>query len=886
MIHKISHRGNGHTTYSSNSNSNNNNSNISSLICKVVCLLTIIICMYFGIVIQFAMYHFKNSHSFETTRSSSRDITTTTTNHRQDQDQVAPSKTTSSKERWNQIKQSRNERDTTSTTENIKETTKDDASTKEKKNKKINPFRLHNLDAPLTHGVEPEVLLKSNQEQDSNHHIAMKNDDVTHPTPDYILTAYMEPIHQSEWDVVPLPIRSTATIDQLTVKAYPRLHTCSQLIQQFPIDDNPCTKDSFLPWIHDVFPTHDGQFIQFVAQNQRRCKNGSQEKDILHQQQPQAALFQHISIKRIQVHDDMQEDNAANDESTNEPRFRLATHDDADPESIATRFLCRFKPDHSITTSVFNFDYDWTAYRKRYKNSFDKEDAGIKAIHTSQLIFKCPVPLHLQEQIRTGSSVQHDYATLFVDLIPIRTPPRFGSPDQYLVPQYKEFQNKESAFDGKKVYGTKHVLPKIKDSGRWENIPICLPSLMQYEGQTITDLPKPTSLDLPKVTKQKVRFLEKRSSSAAAAAQPPMIVPPQKKHRLVSCIWASAGYTTRGSRAAINDGQRRLLEWITYNSIIGFDHIYVYDNSGAFSSDISLKPVTDLFPSELVTYIPWPSQVCNNNPNNVDSVGERSSQYAAESSCRLRFGPHVDWIGQFDIDEYLVPMGEMKTITQLLDKLDAEDTRIISFASWRAWPRRAYIDEIVPITDTTVCWSNEPCFDLKIPYKYPMLQAYNCDRQKPGEKKSSMPAEKQLYRADYVLQHFVHYSVATVLSEKNMTEYLKDGFRWTGRAFPDPRQRFGNEITEGLMIHTKSVARQDTAGYERMCHINNTFLSPRRQGLCRLGLPFPSDYNPAISNATKEGYTYNCYVNEQVENYLVPQLVEKLMRTANFFGTQ
>lgn len=46
----------------------------------------------------------------------------------------------------------------------------------------------------------------------------------------------------------------------------------------------------------------------------------------------------------------------------------------------------------------------------------------------------------------------------------------------------------------------------------------------------------------------------------------------------------------------------------------------------------------------------------NNNPNNVDSPGERSSQYAAESSCRLRFGPHVDWFGQFDIDEYFVPM--------------------------------------------------------------------------------------------------------------------------------------------------------------------------------------------------------------------------------------
>ena len=153
-------------------------------------------------------------------------------------------------------------------------------------------------------------------------------------------------------------------------------------------------------------------------------------------------------------------------------------------------------------------------------------------------------------------------------------------------------------------------------------------------------------------------------------------------HHLVSCLWASTGYTTRGNRFAINDGQRRLLEWLTFNKLLGFEHFYIYDNSGAFDSGTTLQPIADMFPGQ-VTIIPWPSKVCNNNPNNVDSVGERSSQYAAESSCRLRFGtfdqqlfwigalqcnplecfflilslslflgPHVKWIGQFDIGKY------------------------------------------------------------------------------------------------------------------------------------------------------------------------------------------------------------------------------------------
>ena len=75
----------------------------------------------------------------------------------------------------------------------------------------------------------------------------------------------------------------------------------------------------------------------------------------------------------------------------------------------------------------------------------------------------------------------------------------------------------------------------------------------------------------------------------------------------------------------------------------------------------------------------------------ADSIGERSTQYAAESSCRLRFGNHAKWIGQFDIDEYFVPMGDYTSVLPLLAKLDEEEMKIISFASWRAWPRRTHI---------------------------------------------------------------------------------------------------------------------------------------------------------------------------------------------------
>jgi hypothetical protein len=80
-----------------------------------------------------------------------------------------------------------------------------------------------------------------------------------------------------------------------------------------------------------------------------------------------------------------------------------------------------------------------------------------------------------------------------------------------------------------------------------------------------------------------------------------------------------------------------------------------------------------------------------------------------------------------------------------------------------------------------------------------MLAAYNCDRQPPGKKQQSMPAEKQIYRADYVTQHFIHYSTVTQTTLLSIDEYRqKFGNR---HAFPDPLSRFGDEVSEGLMLH-------------------------------------------------------------------------------------
>jgi hypothetical protein len=125
-----------------------------------------------------------------------------------------------------------------------------------------------------------------------------------------------------------------------------------------------------------------------------------------------------------------------------------------------------------------------------------------------------------------------------------------------------------------------------------------------------------------------------------------------------------------------------LLEWIEFHLLVGFDHIYVYDNSGAHSDETDLAEVTNVFPPEQVTRIDWPSVPCNNNRPTDDNTGERSSQVAAENSCRTRYTPRTEWMATFDTDEYLVPMGNYTSLRQVVANVE-QDTNILNFFSVR-----------------------------------------------------------------------------------------------------------------------------------------------------------------------------------------------------------
>lgn len=327
------------------------------------------------------------------------------------------------------------------------------------------------------------------------------------------------------------------------------------------------------------------------------------------------------------------------------------------------------------------------------------------------------------------------------------------------------------------------------------------------------------------------------------------------KQTLSSCTWAATSFYTRSNQAKVNDGKRRLKEWTQHQLNVGFDHVYVFDNSGAFTNDDDLKDVTSLFGSKYVTRIPWPAQVCNNNLARKADKGERSSQYAADATCRIRFGAQSKWISFLDTDEYLIPMNKTENLKDVVEEIGKKDEiKIINFYSARAKPRFELMDIM---EDGSPMPKESSSF----------LEAYNCEREMPP-KTFWMPAEKQIYRPDYVYHHFIHYPTASKQSLLSKRETNEMNLRWRQRHNEAAmgNSRWVNELTEATMIHTKAVTVSEiSANREVWTH-------KCKQSSCHFGFAWSQSDLDTLNKKqflelvkdkkrNEDGFVYNCWPN-------------------------
>lgn len=730
----------------------------------------------------------------------------------------------------------------------------------------------------------------------------------------------------------PQPLRLTRPTD-LKKFEYTRVNTCHELPSKLPVDTGlllnddgsrvypnvnnkrydfdvleeakfcPIDADPFLPWIHDVFPSTDGSKISFIAQNKRRCNTGNRFYETIRRLEPQVTLMQPVGIKRIGSDEEAQAlapslwlPNKNENLPNGLPRYRLASYDDSDQDSKFTRYICRFHTREydskfnqvldviiGETLSQFPFNYEFVNLRKRKESMLTVrgKDNGIFWLSSNR--FECPVPENgnLREAIASGDSVLPDgTASIYVDLVPIRTAPRFGYENGYFSedmvgshwlknldkrkPAFPMLTNRtEFGFLADQTYGTRHVLPRVEASGRWANIPICQ-SYLPNEGDIVT---KPI-IDVVNNNSHLSKLQSKNSDGEFKSTE--------KKYTLTACVWASSSFHTRGGDRNINDTKQRMREWIEFHLMVGFDHIYIYDNTHANVKDQDLVDTLSLFSKDEVTRIEWPYIVCNNNIPAHENTGERSSQYAAEASCRERYGKYTEWIASFDPDEYLIPQGEFNSMKDVVQKAGDDGYNILSFRSTRAYPDFKHTYDF---SDNGECGKiDDPKCRAKME-NATFLETYNCEFDPIPKPEWSDRAKKQVYKPDYVLSHFVHYSTVTkgileTYSDTiNNTNIQKMNIRWNyGYREPTKSERFTDELNEAVMIHAKTTVPGNTKGFTRICkYIENRGWNQK----CRLGFEIPN--NILIENATTpDGFLQNCYKNRKVTEYYVPLLKEKL----------
>jgi hypothetical protein len=340
----------------------------------------------------------------------------------------------------------------------------------------------------------------------------------------------------------------------------------TQTITPFPVVDEYPEMDPFLPWIHDIFPSNDFSKVIVISQNRRRCHTGKGHEQTMKFLEPQIALFQPISLKhQNSSHQDSNHDH----DQVKQHHTEYTISNDEDAIIKETRFQCRFKLYHNskliqeqTTFSQYPFNYEYTTWRKRVDAMFETTGKGMGQFWLSSLEFHCPIP----PSIRGRGEIKEN-EELYLDIATIRTPVRKES--EWCL---KEVGNE--MWNVYKEWGRNVPVPDVDKSTRWENI-----------------------------------YIPIKFSSVNRQEQPPA----PKPYQLVACTWTSAAHNRRGDAVTISDGKDRLREWIAFNLLVGFDHIFVYDNSVANTNETSLKEVTELFDPMHVTHINWPCKICNNN---------------------------------------------------------------------------------------------------------------------------------------------------------------------------------------------------------------------------------------------------------------------------------
>lgn len=135
----------------------------------------------------------------------------------------------------------------------------------------------------------------------------------------------------------------------------------------------------------------------------------------------------------------------------------------------------------------------------------------------------------------------------------------------------------------------------------------------------------------------------------------------------------------------IRDEAPYLDEWLAYHHALGVDHFFIYDNG---STDALVEVIEPWVNHGLVTLVHWPLP---------------GGQIDAYSHALRFYGPSVEWLAFFDLDEFVVPLVDDDIPTVLARFPDAAEVRIpridFGFSGHREPPDQLTIEAYTEVAD-------------------------------------------------------------------------------------------------------------------------------------------------------------------------------------------
>ncbi|MEA2026263.1 MAG: glycosyltransferase family 92 protein [Chloroflexota bacterium] len=135
----------------------------------------------------------------------------------------------------------------------------------------------------------------------------------------------------------------------------------------------------------------------------------------------------------------------------------------------------------------------------------------------------------------------------------------------------------------------------------------------------------------------------------------------------------------------IRDEAPYLTEWLAYHHALGVQHFFIYDNGSTDELHEVIEPWVN---HGLVTLAHWPLP---------------GGQIDAYSHALRFYGPSVDWLAYFDVDEFVVPLVDDDIPTLLARWPDAADVRIprvdFGFSGHRTPPGELAIEAYTEVAD-------------------------------------------------------------------------------------------------------------------------------------------------------------------------------------------